>query len=163
MSMRQGIDAPAHAGLSTIVCILGAGCPLLLIEHFVAPSPIHGLGVYAATFVPKGTKVWRFHPAIDRVILVSDLNGLPHHVIERIEAHSEFLPERNSIRIAADGDYWMNHSDDPNLEDCGDEMFARRDIHAGDELHCDYRQTVVIAFDPDTRTRHGRANLKPEA
>ena len=132
---------------------------LLLIRHFVAPSPIHGLGVHTAVFIPKGAKVWVFHPAIDRVILVKALAGLPDHVIERIEAHSEYLPDRNSIRVAADGDYWMNHSDEPNLEDRGDVVFALRDIKAGEELLCDYRQTVVLAFDPDTKMRHNLPNL----
>lgn len=132
---------------------------MLLIEHYVAPSSIHGLGVFVSVFVPKGAKVWAFHPVIDRVILIADLAGLPDHVIERIEAHSEYLPGRNSIRIAADGDYWMNHSDNPNLEDHRDEVFARRDIHAGEELLCDYRQTVVLGFDPDTRMRHMKINV----
>jgi len=127
---------------------------LLLIEHYVAPSSIHGLGVFAASFVAKGTKVWVFHPAVDRVIPVSELAELPDHVIERLEAHSEYLPWCHSLRVAADGDYYMNHSDDPNLEDNGDKVFARRDIHIGEELQCDYRQTVVLAFDPDTQTRH---------
>lgn len=127
---------------------------MLLIEHFVAPSSIHGLGVFAATFVPKGTKVWVFHPAIDRIIPTSELVGLPQHVIARLEAHSEYLPSRESIRIAVDGDYFLNHSDDPNLEDRDDEMFACSDIQAGDELHLDYRQTIVLAFDPDTQARH---------
>lgn len=102
----------------------------------------------------KGAKVWVFHPAIDRIIPVSELAGLPDHVIERLEAHSEYLPWCHSLRVAADGDYYMNHSYQPDLEDHGDEVFARRDIHIGDELQCDYRQTVVLSFDPDARTRH---------
>jgi uncharacterized protein len=127
---------------------------LLLIEHYVAPSSIHGLGVFAANFVPKGTKVWVFHPAIDRLIPVSELTGLPEHVLERIEIHAEYLPHLNAFRLGADGDLFMNHCDDPNLVDRGDEMFASRDIQAGEELHYNYRQTVIIAFDPDTRTRN---------
>jgi SET domain-containing protein len=133
---------------------------LLLIEHYVAPSSIHGLGVFAANFVPNGSKVWEYHPAIDRLIPVSDLEGLPDHVITRLEAHSEYLPDRHALRVAVDGDYYMNHSDDPNLEDDGVFVFARRDIRAGEELLCNYRQTVVIAFDPDTRRRHHATFLK---
>ena len=127
---------------------------MLLIEHYVAPSSIHGLGVFAATFVPKGTKVWVFHPAIDRIIPVSELEGLREHVIARIEKHGEYLPEQNAFVITADGDYYMNHSDDPNLEIRGGESFARRDIQAGEEFHFDYRQAQMLAFDPDTGTRH---------
>lgn len=134
---------------------------MLLIEHYVAPSSIHGLGVFAASFVPKETKVWVFHPAIDRLIPVPELEGLPEHVIERIEAHGEYLPHLNAFRLGADGDFYLNHCDEPNLVDRGDEMFACRDIQAGEELHYNYRQTVVIAFDPDTGTRKQTSTLKP--
>lgn len=158
--MRQGIDATVAAGLSTIICILAVGRLLLLIEHYVAPSAIHGLGVFAAGFVPKGTKVWVFHPAIDHAVPVFELDGLPDHVIERIETHSEFLADRAVFRLSADGAYFMNHGDDPNLSDQGEEMFARRDIQHGDELLCDYRQTVVVAFDPDTRARHRNLSVR---
>ena len=156
--MRPAIDAPVNAGLLTIICIGRLGCLLLLIEHFVGPSSIHGLGVFAAQFVPKGARVWVYHPAIDRIIPASDLAGLPGHVIERIETHSEYLPKQDAFRMSADGDYYLNHSDDPNLENRGDNIFARRDIQAGEELHFDYRQTLVLSFDPDTKLPHRQAS-----
>lgn len=43
----------------------------------------------------------------------------------------------------------MNHSDDPNLEDFGDWMIARRDIEIGDEITCDYRVVKVWSFPRD--------------
>lgn len=122
---------------------------MLLIEHFVAASPVHGLGVFSAQFVPKGMQVWIAHPAIDREICLSELESLPSHVVKLIETHSEYLPGKNLFRLSADGGYYMNHSDDPNLVDRGDEMFADRDIQPSEELFCDYRIAKVIAFDPD--------------
>lgn len=124
---------------------------MLLIEHYVAPSSIHGLGVFAASFVAKGTKVWVFHPAIDRVIPVSELAGLPDHVVERIKTHGEYLHEQDAFLITADGDYYMNHCDDPNIEIRGGESFARRDILEGEELHFNYSQTRKISFDTNMK------------
>jgi hypothetical protein len=43
----------------------------------------------------------------------------------------------------------MNHSDNPNLVDGGEKMFAARDIAIGDELTCDYRIVKVATFHPD--------------
>jgi uncharacterized protein len=122
---------------------------LLLIEYYVAESSVHGLGVFSKHFIPNGTLVWRAHPAVDRVILRSELDGLPEHVVENIKRHAEYLPEKDVFRLAADGDYFMNHADTPNLRDEGDLVYASRDIMAGEELLCDYRVVRVLAFDPD--------------
>ena len=123
---------------------------MLLIEHFVAPSPVHGLGVFSSGFVPTNTKVWIFHPAIDREIPASDLHELPAHVAALIERHAEYLPQRNIFRLSADGDYYLNHSDNPNLENRDDDVFSCRDIRPGEELFCDYNTIKVLAFNPNT-------------
>lgn len=93
------------------------------------------------------------NPVIDRFITLEGLASLPTHICSHVMKHAEFLPKADAVRIAADGAYFMNHSDDPNLLDSGDEMFAIRDILPGEELLCDYRQTLVLAFDPDTGSR----------
>ena len=119
---------------------------MLLIKHYIAPSQIHGLGCFSSSHIKKGDRVWEFHPIIDREIPLADLAKLPTHVAETIQTHAEFLPETGIFRLAADGDFFMNHSDDPNLEDFGDWMVARRDIEIGDEITCDYRIVKVWSF-----------------
>lgn len=125
------------------------GGRLLLVEHYVAPSPIHGLGVFSRHTVPEGTLVWVPHPVIDREFTKQDLRDLPPHVVKLIERHSEYLPDKKIFRLSADGGYFMNHSDQPSLRDDGDKMFASKDIQPGEELSCDYRITKVMSFDPD--------------
>ncbi|MCE6959297.1 SET domain-containing protein [Cereibacter sphaeroides] len=122
---------------------------MLLVDHYIAPSPVHGLGVFARTFIPAGTKAWQAHPAIDREIPRAELDTLPPHVVSTIRTRAEYIPERDVFRLAADGDAYMNHCDSPNLVDAGDSMYAARDIEAGEELFCDYRVVRVAAFDPD--------------
>lgn len=53
---------------------------MLLIDHYLAKSTIHGLGVFSAEFIPDGQKVWEFHPAIDRIVPEADFESLPCHV-----------------------------------------------------------------------------------
>jgi hypothetical protein len=122
---------------------------LLVIEHYVAPSSVHGLGVFTKHFIPKGALVWRVHPALDREISRAEMEDLPRHVVQNIMTHAEYLPDRDVFRLGADGGYFMNHSDQANLLDAGDEMYAARDIREGEELYCDYRIVKVMAFDPD--------------
>ena len=40
---------------------------MLLVKTYLDRSPIHGLGVFAAEFIRKGTRVWRFVESFDRV------------------------------------------------------------------------------------------------
>jgi uncharacterized protein len=129
--------------------VFAQGGHLLLIEHYVAPSEIHGLGVFSVNFVPVGAVVWEAHPLIDREIGAAELASLPNHVVRMLQHHSEFIPSRNVFRLSADGDFYMNHSDSANIWVDGDHVFAVRDIHPGEEITCDYRQNRVMGFDPD--------------
>lgn len=125
---------------------------MLLVPHYVAPSPIHGLGCFSSKNVKKGERIWEFHPLIDRVISESDLSALPAHIVKLIQTHAEFIPRESVFRLAADGAFFMNHSDDPNFEDFGDFAVAGRYISIGDEITCDYRVVKVWTFPVDALT-----------
>lgn len=133
---------------------------MLLIDHFVAPSEVHGLGVFAGQSVARGAKVYQFHPLIDREMTEADLTNLPESVRRLVKRHGDYDPENRIFRLSADGVFYMNHADDPNLEDQGNEMFALRDIQIGEELYCDYRVSRVMAFDPDAIASEG--NVPPK-
>ncbi len=121
---------------------------MLLFEHYVEPSPIHGLGVFSAMFIPNGSKVWEFHPAIDRVVPRTMFANLPEHVLQQVAMRSEYLSNEDAYMWGLDGDQFMNHSIDPNVQKIGSELFACRDIRIGDEITCDYREIVVPGFNP---------------
>lgn len=63
-----------------------------------------------------------------------------------VQRHAEFLPEAGIFLLSADGDFFINHSDDPNIEDHGAYSVARKDIQVGEELTMDYRIVRVVAF-----------------
>lgn len=93
--------------------------------------------------------MYQFHPLIDREISADEFANLPDNVRRLVRSHGEHDREKRVFRLSADGVFYMNHADDPNLEDRGNEMFARRAIQIGEELFCDYRVARVMAFDPD--------------
>ena len=121
---------------------------MILVDHYVAESKIHGLGVFSAEVVKKGVLIWEFNPIIDIEISHESVLGLPEHVIRKIHKHGWHHPEKNSFWLAADGDYYMNHSDNPTLEREGYSFVAAKDISAGDELTCDYRIVNVLDYNP---------------
>ena len=132
---------------------------MLLIDHYVAKSTIHGLGVYSADFVPEGQKVWEFHPAIDRIVPEGEFERLPCYVRQIIKSKFEYLPDWKAFLITLDGDQFMNHSDHPNLISRDFALFASRDIQPGDEMKCDYRHVLVLSFNPDTGMPHSSQRL----
>jgi uncharacterized protein len=134
----------------------GDGGAVLLIDHYIAKSTIHGLGVYSAEHVAKGQKVWEFHPVIDRIVSASALAKMPQYIIALIDSRAEYLPAQDAHLTSLDGDQFTNHSDDPNICKVGEVWLASREIRPGDELTCDYRETVIRGFDPETRQPHSR-------
>ncbi|TMJ05390.1 MAG: SET domain-containing protein [Alphaproteobacteria bacterium] len=116
---------------------------MLLVPTRLAPSPIHGLGVFAAAPIARGTPVWRFASGLDMAFAPNIVEGLPEHV-RTFFAHYGYL-DRNVGRIVLcfDDARFVNHSDRPNVAtDYAQDRYgldvALRDIAAGEELTMDY-------------------------
>ena len=126
---------------------------MLLVDHYVAKSEIHGLGVFSAEDLGAGEALWVFNELVDREIPEERLPELPNHVRDKIYTHAWHRAELKCFWLSADGDYFMNHSDTPTLELREHSFVASRNIKIGDELTCDYRVVKVAAFDPSSSFR----------
>ena len=128
---------------------------MLLIQGRVKMSAIHGMGCFAGEPVKKGCVVWRFDPRMDLLIPIAEVEALPVPAREFLEIYG-YTVERDGGRyvvLCGDHSRHMNHSDDPNLLEGGDENelnIAARDIMEGEELTCDYRQ-----FDLNAKSKLG--------
>ena len=113
---------------------------MLLVNTYVAPSSIEGVGVFAAEPIPKGTLIWQLDPDFDRLIPMSRYQNAPPHqrvLFDRYAYPSPDLP--GFLVYEVDNGRFMNHSQDPNT-DFSDSGGARtiRDIAAGEEITCNY-------------------------
>ncbi len=115
---------------------------MLLVETYLSPSPLEGLGVFASQFIAKGQKLWMLDPTVD--ILLS-----PLQIAERPDVYQGFIRryayfDRTLGAYLLDGDHarFLNHSDTPKLafSAADGRGVAARDIEAGEEILCDYRQ-----------------------
>lgn len=100
-------------------------------------SPISGIGLFTRRDIVRGEDLWKYVEA--------DI------VFERKVADMEF---RNRFGVRDRRGWWipsnpravsawwyMNHSDDPNIDNARDEIcVALCDIRTGEELTCDYRK-----------------------
>ncbi len=122
---------------------------MLLVKTKIGPSEINGTGLFADQFIPKGTLVWKFQYP-DLKIDKSELPKLSEPAREQFLKYAYLNPKTDRYVLCFDDSRFFNHSDNPN---CIDTEFpddteginvAVRDIQAGEELTCNYKE-----FDAD--------------
>lgn len=121
---------------------------MLLIPYYIAPSDIHGMGVFSAVDLWHGDLVWRYSPHRDLVITLDDFRNLSSQRRKDVINHAQWYPNQKHFVLGCDGDYFMNHADDPTLSDHCHTMIAARNLKKGTELTCDYRTVQVLGFRP---------------
>jgi len=113
---------------------------MLLVKAWVGVSTIHGFGLIAHAFIPKGTVVWRLEPGFDVILSEDDLQKLPSPVQEQVAHYGFFHPGLKRYILSADDDRFANHSDTANSRFCGDHAIAVRDIYEGEEITDNYQE-----------------------
>lgn len=117
---------------------------MMYVKTKLAPSPIHGTGIFADIFIPKGTVVWKFTPGFDMRFPKEDVFQLPVEAQEHIKTYAYLSKKSGLYVLAIDNGKYFNHSDSPNtlseyLED-EEEAVTRavQDIAPGEEMTDDY-------------------------
>lgn len=121
---------------------------MLRVSTFVAPSPIAGVGLFAAERIPAGTAIWEFTDGVDWRLTKDELDYFPEPYRSRIR-HYVYLDESGVYVLCGDNAKFMNHSVEPSCSDADPRFtLAVRTIEPGEELTCDYRE-----FDVESRLR----------
>lgn len=128
---------------------------MMLIKTRVAPSRIHGLGLYAVDPVARGTAIWRFAPGFDHDFSPEDYAALPLLAREHVRWFCYVDRANGHYILSGDHACFINHSPAPNTGgppgvDRPEATVALRDIAAGEEITCDY-----FAYDADTPWKLG--------
>ncbi|MEK7613128.1 MAG: SET domain-containing protein-lysine N-methyltransferase, partial [Patescibacteria group bacterium] len=79
---------------------------MLLVKTRIGPSKIHGIGLFAAEFIPQGAEVWRFSAMIDRADDPTQDPSL-HYAYTSKQTGRVILP--------GDDAKYINHSTSPNV------------------------------------------------
>lgn len=120
----------------------------------IKPSPIHGVGVFAIRDIPKGIDPFIGAPEEEYVgFTPEEIEGLDLAVIRMVKDFCFFKDGQywcsphgfNNLDIV----YFINHSDDPNLETVGEHFFTNRVIKKGEELTDNYYTFDDIGIEPD--------------
>ena len=121
---------------------------MLRVPTFVAPSPIAGVGLFAATDLPPGTVIWEYTEGVDWRISPQEFELFPEPFRGRLR-HYVYEDDAGVFVLCGDNAKFMNHSESPNCDDPeGEYTVTNRHIRAGEELTCDYR-----SFDRESRVQ----------
>ena len=117
---------------------------MLIIRTRLGPSKIHGIGLFADEFIPKGVTTWRFTPGFDQCIDPDYLLKLSEHA-RKLFWHYAYVDKKNNHYVlCGDDERFLNHSEHPNIlqKRVGREAEGREvaaiDIQAGEELTVNY-------------------------
>jgi len=115
---------------------------MLLVRTFLAPSRIHGIGLFAAERIKRGTVIWKMNPVLDLELEESQIEGLSEAARVQVRKYTYLDSVRRRFVLCGDDARFFNHDDDPNCHDTpdadGGTTVAARDIEEGEELTSDY-------------------------
>ena len=115
---------------------------MLTVQTYLDRSPIHGLGLYAAKRILRGTLVWTYQFPLDyRIPREGLLAKLPP--MASLFAARYWCFWGNEALVNGDDARFMNHCDQPNVKALEKgltlDMVAVEDIEEGEEITTDYR------------------------
>jgi SET domain-containing protein len=117
---------------------------MLLVRTKLALSQIHGIGLFADQLIPKGTEVWRFVPGFDIEKTDDEIAAYPSYILDWFKCYGYLDYHFGRYILCADDARFVNHSDNPNInQDYSLDFYgvnlAIHDIQRRDEITIDYR------------------------
>jgi len=111
---------------------------MLQVKTKLDKSSIHGIGLFADQFIPKGTIIFKESNLTVKFEL-DQYDSFDGPTKEYIKHYCYLLGD--VWRCSLDNDRFMNHSSNPNTEEPSHEItLARFDIYPGEEITCDYNK-----------------------
>lgn len=111
---------------------------MLLIKTKIGASSVHGTGLFAEQFIPKGTITWEWNPEFDISFDQSLVETLPELQKNYVLYYAYLDQELGKLVLCADNQRFINHSKNTNIDSTPRRDVANRDIQIGEELLCDY-------------------------
>lgn len=112
---------------------------MLLVKTKLDVSRLHGIGLFAAQFIPQGTVTWEYSPAFDTSYDEEDIARMSPTAREQFLKYAYFDEGLRRHVLCFDDQRFINHClHAPNIISTLRRDVAARDIHEGEELLCDY-------------------------
>lgn len=116
---------------------------MLLVKTKLGQSKVHGIGLFADQFIPKGTITWKYHPEFDMAFNEKEIAKMSEMARKQLFHYAYYDKKLKEYVLCFDDQRFINHSRKPqkiNIHTTPDIDVAARDIEAGEELLCDYNK-----------------------
>lgn len=116
---------------------------MIVIDHYVAKSALHGVGLFTAKALKKGQLIYQFDYRFVQVIADSEISLMPASMQTAMRKYAYRGKGKDqlvgAVYYCTDDSRFMNHDADPStLCINGNDYIAARDLPADSELTCDY-------------------------
>jgi len=115
---------------------------MIHIKYKLAPSSIHGIGVFAEQMISKGFCIVEASPSLDINLSIADFESLSLSEQKEIKHHGHFDKITEKWHVDFDMTRFASHSKHPNLKQLYNEkgyyIVALVDIPSGEELTINY-------------------------
>lgn len=120
---------------------------MLLVQTKLRISKLHGIGLFAAQFIPKGTTTWKYVPGLDKTYTEKDIERMTPPAREQFLKYSYYDKRLRKFVLCFDDQRFINHdSATPNIQSTPRMDIAARDIQDGEELTCNYNHYDDMFF-----------------
>jgi SET domain-containing protein len=122
---------------------------MLVIKHHLAPSSVHGIGLFTDQPIKKGEVIWKHIPDLDLELSDETFNKLPEQAKEMFTFYGYHSKRSGNHILNFDNIRFTNHSKegnvtvDPTSPDQEMPVVALRDIQAGEEILQNYNEIEV--------------------
>jgi SET domain-containing protein len=111
---------------------------MMIVKNYVAPSAIHGVGLFAGEDLGQGTRIYDFVDGVDIVMTREQAAAHGAEFARFMKVFAYVNPGDRRMVISVDNSRFMNHADRPNTAWDERSGWATRDIRKGEEITCDY-------------------------
>lgn len=109
---------------------------MLKVKTILKQSEIHGIGLFADEFIPKGTLIFEE----DEFTVKFNNEEVQNFTEKKVEFIKKYCYLRDDVWYCSmDNDRFTNHSNIPNTYETETFTFAAKDIQPGEEITTNYQ------------------------
>lgn len=119
---------------------------MTIVKTYLKETESKGIGLFSGQFIPKGTLWWIETPYFDKIITNDEYFAANELEREFYDKYMYVKPD-GIMYVCVDNARFINHSNNPNTVNSGNDCITSRDINEGEELTCDYREICSLCKD----------------